>query len=414
MLGKLAALTAFSALACAPALAEPAGSLPEWKDYIATLGAAGEQVIGNVYNSQDPQERQEAWNMLFGQLSRGWLTYATVDANDPEFVPMYNLGYNIAAPSPDFVYFSTPLDGRGVYRLRGNKGTNRFTFMQLTGPNNSEDPAQNKNTMYNYFRLDQVPAAKDGSFDLILSAERPAGYKGHWVQMSPRSTGMFMRTVAYDWLHERDPVVGIERLDTPVRTGRPTAENIAARLTGLVGSLKRDTMVWYNHMKDLQDRKVWNTIGVEPWGTFPGQVYLEGLYRIADDEALVLETAVPDKCLYWSFLVGDMQFRTVEYANHQASLNGFQAKRDRDGKFRAVIAKRDPGVPNWLDTGGYNAGVIQGRWNTCSSAPVPTARLVKLADLRSILPADTPLVTEAERDRVLRDRRLGAQMRRKW
>jgi len=29
-----------------------------------------------------------------------------------------------------------------------------------------------------------------------------------------------MRSVSYDWLHERDPVVGIERLDTPVRRER--------------------------------------------------------------------------------------------------------------------------------------------------------------------------------------------------
>ena len=128
----------------------------------------------------------------------------------------------------------------------------------------------------------------------------------------------------------------------------------------------------------------------------------------------MLETSVPDKCLYWSFLVGDMQFRTADYSSNQASINGAQAKLDSDGKFRMVIAKRDPGVPNWLDTTGYNEGVIQGRWNTCSSAPVPTARLVKLADLRSALPADTPVVSPEERDRQLRDRLLGAQMRRKW
>ena len=35
-------------------------------------------------------------------------------------------------------------------------------------------------------------------------------------------------------------------------------------------------------------------------------------------------------------------------------------------------------------------------------------------DLRSALPADTPVVSPEERDRQLRDRLLGAQMRRKW
>ena len=153
---------------------------------------------------------------------------------------------------------------------------------------------------------------------------------------------------------------------------------------------------------------------MKPWGTFPGQVYLEGLYRLKDDEALILETEVPANCRYWGFLVGDMQFRTVDWVNNQSSLNAFQAKLDSDGKFRAVIARRDPGVPNWLDTGDYGEGVIQGRWNVCDSAPVPTARLVRLSELRRNLPGDTPTVTPAQRDTQLRERRLGAQMRRKW
>jgi hypothetical protein len=411
-----------SALACA-AMAVAATSaasalgadkpLPEWQDYMAELSAAGQAGIGSVYKSSNPQDRQEAWNILFGEIARGYLSLVNMDPDHPEFVPTYNAGFNIAAPNPDYVYYGTQLDGKGVYRLRGLKGSNLFTFMQLIGPS-TDDPKTAKTSMFNHFRLDQVPGGLDGSFDILLSAERPAGYTGHWEKLDPRATGMFMRSVAYDWLHERDPVVGIERVDKPIRRMRPAAADTAAQLKSLVEFVKRDSMVWWKHMRDLQDKNMWNRVDVEPWGTFPGQVYLEGLYRIADDEALVLETPVPGKCLYWSFLVGDMQFRTGDYANNQASINGFQARLDSDGKFRTVIAKSDPGVPNWLDTGGYNEGVIQGRWNVCDSAPVPSARLVKLSALHGILPADTPKVTAQERDRQLRDRRLGAQMRRKW
>lgn len=401
------------ALLAAPALGEETRPLPDWKDYMAELTAVGESNIGSVYKSGNPQDRQDAWNILFGEIARGYLSLVAVDPDHPEFVPTYNSGFNIAAPNPDYLYYGTPLNGKGVYRLRGLKGSNLFTFMQMIGPS-TDDPKTAKTAMFNFFRLDQVPTGLDGSFDFILSAERPAGHTGHWVQMDPRSTGMFMRSVAYDWLHERDPVVGIDRIDVPPARSRLTAQETAARLRSVAEFVRRDSMVWWKHMADLQAKNMWNRVDVEPWGTFPGQVYLEGLFRIADDEALVLETAVPDKCLYWAFLVGDMQFRTGDFANNQASLNGFQAKRDSDGKFRAVIAKRDPGVANWLDTSGYNEGVIQGRWNTCNSAPVPTARLVKLAALRASLPADTAMVTPAERDRQLRDRRLGAQMRRKW
>jgi hypothetical protein len=223
-----------------------------------------------------------------------------------------------------------------------------------------------------------------------------------------------MRAASYDWLHERDPIVGIERLDKPTRRPRQSAEDIAGKLSALPAFVKEDSLIWWRHMADLQKRNMWNRIGVEPWGAFPGQVYLEGLYRLADDEAMIVETDVPKNCRYWSFLIGDMQFRTIDWVNHQSSLNAFQAKLDPDGKLRAVIAMNDPGVPNWLDTGGYREGVIQGRWNLCDSAPIPVTKIVKLSQLRKNLPAGTPVVTPSERERQLRDRRLGAQMRRKW
>lgn len=74
----------------------------------------------------------------------------------------------------------------------------------------------------------------------------------------------------------------------------------------------------------------------------------------------------------------------------------------------------DPGVPNWLDTRGHSGGLIQGRWNEASPGPLPTLKLVKLSQLRSHIPADTPVVTLQERETALRECRMGAQFRRKW
>ena len=51
--------------------------------------------------------------------------------------------------------------------------------------------------------------------------------------------------------------------------------------------------------------------------------------------------------------LGNYWWETIDYANHQSSLNGFQAVLDDDGVFRAVVSARDPGVANWLDTAGH-------------------------------------------------------------
>lgn len=117
---------------------------------------------------------------------------------------------------------------------------------------------------------------------------------------------------------------------------------------------------------------------------------------------------------YWNVQLGDLVWNTVDWMNHQSSLNGGQARIDADGRFRAVIGLDDPGGPNWLDPGGNPKGAIMLRWTEASSGPAPTLRAVRLDALRDALPRDTPVVDAVEREKSLRQRRTASQMRRRW
>jgi hypothetical protein len=112
--------------------------------------------------------------------------------------------------------------------------------------------------------------------------------------------------------------------------------------------------------------------------------------------------------------VADDRFCTVDWVNRQSSLNDAQARLDGDGKFRAVITRLDPGVPNWLDKADYSWGVIQMRVNLANEYPVPSIKKVPFAEVRHHLPRDTPFVTPKDRKEQLRKRREGAQLRRIW
>jgi hypothetical protein len=79
-----------------------------------------------------------------------------------------------------------------------------------------------------------------------------------------------------------------------------------------------------------------------------------------------------------------------------------------------VISAKDPGVPNWLDMAGYASGAAQGRWLDCSAQPIGNTRVVKLKDLRKLLPADTPKVTPADRADTICMRRMQFQQRPLW
>ncbi len=73
---------------------------------------------------------------------------------------------------------------------------------------------------------------------------------------------------------------------------------------------------------------------------------------------------------------------TLDYVNHQATLNCHSAQLDDDGGVRFVIAHHDPGVANWLDTAGHTRGTVGVRWVGPDAIDVvPSPRVVKLSEL---------------------------------
>ena len=102
---------------------------------------------------------------------------------------------------------------------------------------------------------------------------------------------------------------------------------------------------------------------------------------------------------------------SIDYRYHLSSINGLQAVLEDDGSVILVVAHDDPGVPNWLATDVHCEGHIGLRWMQADSQPTPATRLVKLADLPSILPADARRLDEAGRREQLRRRRIGVDRR---
>jgi hypothetical protein len=50
--------------------------------------------------------------------------------------------------------------------------------------------------------------------------------------------------------------------------------------------------------------------------------------------------------------------QTFDYAHRRVSLNRAQTVPEADGRFRVVLAHRDPGVANWIDTEGRAFGLV--------------------------------------------------------
>jgi hypothetical protein len=76
-----------------------------------------------------------------------------------------------------------------------------------------------------------------------------------------------------------------------------------------------------------------------------------------------------------------------------------------------VLAHTDPGIQNWIDTCGYQEGLVSYRWVRPTEAPVPTSTVLDLAELAAHLPASTPPFSTEDRRAQIAQRRRGIARR---
>jgi Protein of unknown function (DUF1214) len=391
----------------------------EWRSYIDKLAPIGEKAAALSPGPHDEQWRQELYQFLYSQIAVAYIGRIHNDPKYPDFSPMYNDLFAQGFPNPDDSYYLTPVDDDGVYKISGDRGSVRLVYFEVGSGTAVPYGIGTFGPSKAVYDIDTLKIEKDGSFEVILSPTRPAGYQGNWWKLDTGSTYLVVRQRHYDWIHEVDGRFAIERLDQPAAKPRPNAHEIEANLNKIsewVDTFARMSLdgPW---VKNLRASGLVNKVKPKDYSQASGlgiQQYVEGLFEIKDDEALIVETEIPTGCSYWNFQLADNFWQSIEWVHHQSSLNGYTARLDADGKFRFVISSKDPGVPNWLDTVGRTTGIIYGRWTKCSSNPTPTVTRVKIEDVRKYLPADTPIVTAEERGATIRLRRKGVQMRRRW
>lgn len=389
------------------------GSLPRWPDYLAELGGA-EELLALLQHPGDRDLAQETMRLFFLGLSGGFFT-AFADPDLPDFVPAVNTTLNGSMTNPDFIYGTAAIDGTGSYRVSGQRGDGLFVLLDMAA--GGLGVMDRLGPSCGTIDLDTLEMEADGSFELMLSAERPEGWTGNWRALDPAARTLTLREASYEWGRGRDGRFAIERTDKPLRPRRRSGEEIAERLMALAAYPKRYAGMWIGVIGQQAEKGLWNRFEHDDWagrGGVGGQHYYQGLFRLEPGHVLLLETDLPETVRYWNVQLGDLVWNTIDFLNHQSSLNGGQAELDSDGRFRAVIALDDPGVPNWLDPGGHHEGAIMLRWTEASSGPEPSLTSLPVHRLRDHTPADTPVIDARERDRRLRARRTGMQLRRRW
>lgn len=382
-------------------------------DLLAPLDGAM-AALNQCWRPDEEATRADIARQAMMNLSYAYFAYFHATPEHPDWAPLWNPVYTLQ-PNPDDIYTCSPIRGDLIYRVSGNRGT--CHILSFTSQRNMSGMVENLTEIGCHRETDdrELGLAKGEDFSVVFSAERPAGYEGLWAPIDPEATAIFTRFRSYDWEREVDPRLSIECLSPVPPKPRLDPEDIRRRIGEMARFPLRKTKGYFPLQNGVKERVGFNTFEpVRMAGALAKQVYWPAVFRFAPDEALIIETDIPARAPYWNVQLNDPYFNALEYVYRLSSTNGHFARLSSDGKFRAVIALTDPGVPNWLDPAGYTEGGIYGRWYDCDFAPTPVMTRVKLSEVRAHLPADAPVVTPEERREELARRVRACQRRRRW
>lgn len=388
-----------------------------WRFYMDTLEEVRRDVLG-LDLSRDPTIRAQALYFLQMHQQTAFAKYLAPRQAYPnlnihlEFMPFE---VTTGQSNPDFLYRWTYLDGARTYRMWGRLGTTRWTDIQVSNGHWGDTTME---PLGNY-TLEAFEADADGAYEIVFSADPQPGA---WIRLdrNARNNTVLIRETWCDWEGERGVEMHIEALDL---TGDEPIVYDEAEFNQRLRAAAR----FMRYSADFSIRTTRRILDSAPLNAFPpapepdpnrprvGGSNPQGnfqfmAYDIKPDEALIIETD-PPKAKYWGISLGDVWFASIDYTYHHSSLNDAQAVVDSDGKIRFVLAHEDPGVANWLDVVGTGFGIVLFRRYLVEQPTVPDTRLVKLADLRAILPPDTATMTPAQR-KALVERRKRASLAR--
>lgn len=351
-------------------------------------------------------------------------------------------GARILYDNPDTIYRMIPVNNASTYVIKGQFDTKNMpadtTFSVLTGLTG---------TTTEVLTVDDVDINPDGTFQIVAnSSPTQPGQRNH-LQLPEGATLIAARNTLGDWNTEQPMTLTVERVggppdnlfsqlgfyDIPAIGPLLSGNAVIAPLVAAVPPLPRPPLAL-----QAAETAIVMALGIvmEPQymavattdptagalrppnelsepahnaSFLATQLQSAGYFQLADDEALVIRID-PGNAGYFSVPVTNDWTVTNDYWDQQTSLNGSQAVKNDDDTYTIVVSPTDPGVANWVSTGGLHQGTLSIRFQDLdvASAATPTvdARVVKLNTLTDDYPE---LASQQDYDRAaqIADRQTG-------
>ena len=353
-----------------------------WDEFCDQLKAAGAALM-YPGTPRDPFQQSEGVRYL-SRLTRAGLE-AFVEYNDPVFPVFRRMVHEtvkMGADNPDNYYFNACINGKNEYRIYGNRNTVHYLgFFTQNGNYAITGGLKPCGTLEH----SAMHIEEDGSFEIILSKTS----KGlNWLKIEDETSLVLIRQTFADRTKEMPATVFIENLDghktpeplTPamIDEGLKTAALFVAGVPLLFSRWAKGFQKHTNKLPQF-DAGVSNAAGGDAH-----IIYYHSHWKLQSDEALLIEVKPPD-CDMWNFQLNNYWMESLDYRYFTICINQSTARYQPDGSLRVIVAHRDPGLPNWIDTCGHSEGTMCWRWNRLKPGEKPVEPKCKVVKINNLL-----------------------------
>jgi hypothetical protein len=346
-----------------------------WADFCRRIAALGDQVQNEAPTAA---AAAEGVHHLANQVAC-WLTYA-IGHTDPAHPALFRSSdpvYQWGGPNADQVARRAAIDGSGTYRLVGSMGTcEEFVLQMKAGTAQSGGAGIAREISASALGL-----GPGDPIELLLSTGESHGSR---VALPPDTAFVHIRDYYFDWQPGEPATFVLERVDDP---GEPkparTSERVAAMLADAAGEIEHSFAFWSGYQERMLNGQQANSF-TEPGGAAGGVqaiTYAHAGVELAPDEALVVDIDADAAPLWDIQLYNRPWYEALDFAYRSTSTNHRMAERQGDATVRIVIAARDTGAANWLDTENRDAVLATVRWWNAPAPPTVRAQVLPLGDV---------------------------------
>jgi hypothetical protein len=365
-----------------------------WREFCARLAGVGDRILEDDFPAS-PHARAEGVRHLANQVAC-WLTYAlgSTDADRPAFFRSSDTVYLWGGPNVDQVARRALISGEGVYRVSGEMGSCEEFVLQVKSGLVQSGGADVDREVF----ASDLGIGPGDPFEIVLGG---APRDGRWIELGPAATFVHIRDYYFDWRPRQPATFVIDRIDHGGPPPALTPERVGALLDDAAAQVEHSVVFWNEYQRRMRAAHPLNTFS-PPAGAARGVqdiVYSHAFVALGPDDAMVVELDGRDAAWWGVQLYNRSWYEPLDYAHRVASRNQRQVAPGADGPVTLVIAGRDPGAANWLDTEGREEVLATVRWWRPARGPSLQSYVAPLASLPEGLEPITPAARRAEIDR---------------